>query len=345
MRSLRARPAPSMRRSYSCGSTTLGDLLLDVIVQLERPLVPGDDQVAVTRTGAGGQAANVAAWARALGADARYVGKRGDDAAGELVARELRAHGVELVGPVGGRTGVVVSHRGGRRPHDGVGPRRGDRARRRTSSSLRGSIATCCTSPATRCSASPLATAALRAGELARARRCGRLARPLDVDARRRRLPRTCRDARARHVFANERERDVARRAARRALGRQARRRAASRWTASTIPPCPSTSSTRPAPATRSPPASSSAGRRSGSRPPLAAARSSVRCRDPRRRRGSRGAGGRARRRRARDDARRARLPAGRGRRGRPRLRAGGPRRRRRAGDDRRRSTARSSSG
>jgi sugar/nucleoside kinase (ribokinase family) len=89
--------------------TTFGDLLLDVIVQLEQPLVPGDDQVAVTRTGAGGQAANVAAWARALGADARYVGRRGDDAAGEIVAQELRDHGVELAGPIGGRTGVVVS--------------------------------------------------------------------------------------------------------------------------------------------------------------------------------------------------------------------------------------------
>jgi ribokinase len=89
--------------------TTLGDLLLDVIVQLDGPLVTGDDQTAVTRTGAGGQAANVAAWARELGASARFVGKRGDDAAGELVSRELTARGVEVVGPVEGRTGVVVS--------------------------------------------------------------------------------------------------------------------------------------------------------------------------------------------------------------------------------------------
>jgi sugar/nucleoside kinase (ribokinase family) len=89
--------------------TTFGDLLLDVIVQLDQPLVSGDDQIAITRTGAGGQAANVAAWARALGADARYVGRRGDDAAGEIVAQELQAHGVELAGPLGGRTGVVVS--------------------------------------------------------------------------------------------------------------------------------------------------------------------------------------------------------------------------------------------
>jgi ribokinase len=89
--------------------TTLGDLLLDVIVQLDRPLVTGDDQTAVTRTGAGGQAANVAAWARTLGAEARFVGKRGGDVAGELVARELLELGVEVVGPATGRTGVVVS--------------------------------------------------------------------------------------------------------------------------------------------------------------------------------------------------------------------------------------------
>jgi ribokinase len=89
--------------------TTLGDLLLDVIVHLERPLVPGDDQIAVTRTGAGGQAANVAAWAASLGAKARLVAKRGADAAGDLVTTELEAHGVEVVGPVEGRNGVVVS--------------------------------------------------------------------------------------------------------------------------------------------------------------------------------------------------------------------------------------------
>ena len=89
--------------------TTLGDLLLDVIVRLEGPLVAGDDQVAETRTGAGGQAANVAAWASHLGAEARYVGKLGDDAAGALVAAELAGYGVEVAGPRGGRTGVVVS--------------------------------------------------------------------------------------------------------------------------------------------------------------------------------------------------------------------------------------------
>ena len=89
---------------------TLGDLLLDVVVLLAEPLAPGGDVRATNRAGAGGQAANVAAWAAELGAEARCIAKRGDDPAGELVAQELGAHGVELVGPVGhGATGVVVS--------------------------------------------------------------------------------------------------------------------------------------------------------------------------------------------------------------------------------------------
>ena len=90
--------------------TTLGDVMFDVIARLEQPLAAGDDVRAQTRTGPGGQAANVAAWAASLGATARCIAKRGDDAAGELLARELAARGVELVGPVAaGATGVVVS--------------------------------------------------------------------------------------------------------------------------------------------------------------------------------------------------------------------------------------------
>ena len=89
---------------------TLGDLLLDVIVRLETPLEPGSDSHAVTRAGAGGQAANVAAWAVELGSSARFVGKRAEDAAGRLVAEELATRGVEVLGPaVEGRNGLVVS--------------------------------------------------------------------------------------------------------------------------------------------------------------------------------------------------------------------------------------------
>jgi sugar/nucleoside kinase (ribokinase family) len=93
---------------------TLGDVMLDVIVRLEEPLAPGGDVRAATRAGAGGQAANVAAWAVALGAEGRCIAKRGGDATGELVARELEERGVELAGPVvDGATGVVVSIVGG----------------------------------------------------------------------------------------------------------------------------------------------------------------------------------------------------------------------------------------
>jgi sugar/nucleoside kinase (ribokinase family) len=99
-----------MGRLYEVRIATLGDVMLDVIVRLEEPLARGDDVRARTSTGTGGQAANVAAWAASLGADARCIAKRGDDAAGELVAADLSGHGVELAGPVAhGTTGVVVS--------------------------------------------------------------------------------------------------------------------------------------------------------------------------------------------------------------------------------------------
>jgi sugar/nucleoside kinase (ribokinase family) len=88
----------------------LGDLMLDLIVRLERPLERGDDAPAVTRAGAGGQAANVAAWAAALGAQTRLIAKWGSDTPGRLVAAEVGARRVEVLGPMGrGRNGVVVS--------------------------------------------------------------------------------------------------------------------------------------------------------------------------------------------------------------------------------------------
>jgi sugar/nucleoside kinase (ribokinase family) len=88
---------------------TLGDLLLDVIVRLVEPLAAGDDVNASTCTGAGGQAANVAAWVVAVGGQARCVARRGDDPGGVWLTAELTGRDVELVGPAAGRSGVVVS--------------------------------------------------------------------------------------------------------------------------------------------------------------------------------------------------------------------------------------------
>ena len=89
---------------------TLGDLLLDVVVRLDGPIVEDTDTYGRTRVGPGGQAANVAAWTAALGGRARFIGKRADDAAGAMLADELRRRGVELAGPVEeAGTGTVVS--------------------------------------------------------------------------------------------------------------------------------------------------------------------------------------------------------------------------------------------
>jgi sugar/nucleoside kinase (ribokinase family) len=89
----------------------LGDLLLDVVARPEEAAAtPALERRAETAVGAGGQAANVAAWAAALGAQARFVGKRGADPGGEVALREVEERGVEVVGPVvEGRNGVVVS--------------------------------------------------------------------------------------------------------------------------------------------------------------------------------------------------------------------------------------------
>jgi sugar/nucleoside kinase (ribokinase family) len=88
---------------------TLGDLTLDVIVRLAAPVAPGGDTDARIRVGAGGQAANVAAWVAVLGGEARFVGRTGADDAGALARGRLAAFGVEILGPVTGRNGSICS--------------------------------------------------------------------------------------------------------------------------------------------------------------------------------------------------------------------------------------------
>jgi sugar/nucleoside kinase (ribokinase family) len=88
---------------------TLGDLTLDVVVRLTGPMASGGDVDAEISIGPGGQAANVAAWAASLGADARFVGRTGADDAGSLAREKLGALGVEIVGPIGDRNGTICS--------------------------------------------------------------------------------------------------------------------------------------------------------------------------------------------------------------------------------------------
>lgn len=106
----------------------LGDAHIDVVVRLREPLAAETDTPVTTLLGAGGQAANVAAWVVALGGQSRLIAARGTDPAARLVTQELTSRGVDLVGPViAGQTGVVVSLSGGGQrsmlTDRGVGPR------------------------------------------------------------------------------------------------------------------------------------------------------------------------------------------------------------------------------
>ena len=79
-------------------------------MRLDGPIAADTDTYGRTAVGAGGQAANVAAWVSALGGTGRFLGKRARDPAGRLIAGELAERGVELVGPEVERgTGTVVS--------------------------------------------------------------------------------------------------------------------------------------------------------------------------------------------------------------------------------------------
>jgi ribokinase len=90
----------------------MGDLILDVVVLPTAPLAPDGDTPATIRLSAGGQAANVAAWASALGARGRLICVRGSDHATDIAVAQLQRQGVEICGPVlDGPGGVVVSTR------------------------------------------------------------------------------------------------------------------------------------------------------------------------------------------------------------------------------------------
>jgi ribokinase len=103
--------------------TTLGDVMLDVIVDAPGGLRPDDDTEASITLRAGGQAANVAVWCAALGAAATLIGPRAhvashpsDGGAGSrdggvdsIISARLADAGVTFVGKDAGAVGTVVS--------------------------------------------------------------------------------------------------------------------------------------------------------------------------------------------------------------------------------------------
>ena len=87
-----------------------GDVMLDVLVLTQGPLTVDDDTPAAITLSAGGQAANVAAWVRALGGGSRLYGPRTRDAAGQVIDAQLMARGISLYAePRDARCGAVVS--------------------------------------------------------------------------------------------------------------------------------------------------------------------------------------------------------------------------------------------
>jgi ribokinase len=87
----------------------VGDLMLDVSVT-GAALAAGGDVPGSISLRPGGAAANVAVWARSVGAAARLVARHGSDLAGGLLRAELKTRGVELhpPEPADGSTGAAL---------------------------------------------------------------------------------------------------------------------------------------------------------------------------------------------------------------------------------------------
>ncbi len=73
----------------------LGDLMVDVVARVDG-IAHGSDAPAEIGVSGGGSAANVAAWAAALGTPVALVCNVGDDERGRAAVAELRAAGVEV---------------------------------------------------------------------------------------------------------------------------------------------------------------------------------------------------------------------------------------------------------
>jgi sugar/nucleoside kinase (ribokinase family) len=92
------------RRTLVC----IGDLVEDVVVWSAGTPRSGTDNPARIQRVRGGAASNVAVFASSLGNSVRFVGRVGDDPAGEALVRELVEAGVDPKVQRQGRTGTIV---------------------------------------------------------------------------------------------------------------------------------------------------------------------------------------------------------------------------------------------
>jgi len=88
----------------------IGDIMLDVTVLLNRPIVEGLESRAKISTQGGGAAANVASWLAFNKTPSYLVVRIGDDSAGQTLITELESYGVEHSSRVipNMNTGVVI---------------------------------------------------------------------------------------------------------------------------------------------------------------------------------------------------------------------------------------------
>jgi sugar/nucleoside kinase (ribokinase family) len=86
----------------------IGDLVEDIVVWSAGSPRSGTDNPARIRRARGGAASNVAAFASGLGTSTRFIGRVGDDSAGEALVRDLARGGVDVKVQREGRTGTIV---------------------------------------------------------------------------------------------------------------------------------------------------------------------------------------------------------------------------------------------
>jgi len=88
---------------------SVGDLITDVVVHLDRDPQRGTDTSASIQRVRGGSAANVCAGAVAAGGRSRFVGQVGNDDDGRLLIAALTEQGVDTRASANGRTGTIVA--------------------------------------------------------------------------------------------------------------------------------------------------------------------------------------------------------------------------------------------
>lgn len=74
----------------------VGDLVWDVLVKPDAPLLPGGDTTGRIALAPGGSAANVAAWVARCSMPAGFIGMVGADVFGDLIVEDLEREGVVL---------------------------------------------------------------------------------------------------------------------------------------------------------------------------------------------------------------------------------------------------------